>query len=437
MAQNNPSESAVDVPPHADVVVIGGGVVGVTTALYLAADGSSVVLVEKGRVAGEQSSRNWGWIRKQGRDPRELPLMIESSRLWERLVADLPEDIGFGRHSTTYLARTEDELARHMAWLESAKAFQLDTQVLSSAQTDALLGREDRSFVGALHTPSDMTAEPGLAVPALARLAQSRGVTVLEGCAARAVEREGGRISAVVTERGAIACDAAVLAGGAWSRTFLENMGVFIPQLAVQASAMRTTPAPQIHTGGFGATGASLRRRKDGGYTVARANAATFQLVPAAFRHFGAFLPTLREHWRMMKIRPSRDFFGPLGHARWKADEVTPFERTRVLDPTPDARLLADVLATAKRLHPQLKDMQMLESWGGMIDVTPDEIPIIDEAPGTPGLWISCGLSGHGFGIGPGVGWLTAQLVSGRAPQLDASPFAISRFGRVGGKVAA
>ncbi|MEO1102437.1 MAG: FAD-binding oxidoreductase [Pseudomonadota bacterium] len=424
------STSAGDVPDRADVVVIGGGVVGVTTALNLAADGQKVVLVEKGRIAGEQSSRNWGWIRKQGRDPRELPLMIESTRQWERLVADLPEEIGFGRHSTTYLAQSEDELATHVAWLDSARDFQLDTRVLSAAETNTLLERDDSPFIGALHTPSDTTAEPRLAVPALARLAETRGVTILEGCAARTVDRQGGRVSAVVTERGSIACEAAVLGGGAWSRTFLENMGVFIPQLAVRSSAFRTTAAPLIHTGGVGATGASLRRRVDGGYTVGRTNAAAFDLIPAAFRHFGAFWPIVRARWRIMKIRPGPAFFGPLGRARWAADEVSPFEKVRVLDPAPDARLLDDMLATAS-LHPKLGDIKIAESWAGMIDVTPDEIPIIDEAPGTPGLWIVCGLSGHGFGIGPGVGWLTAQLVTGRAPQVDASPFALSRFGKV------
>ncbi|MEM8664721.1 MAG: FAD-binding oxidoreductase [Pseudomonadota bacterium] len=417
-------------PDHADVVVIGGGVVGVTTALNLADDGHSVVLVEKGRIAGEQSSRNWGWIRKQGRDPRELPLMIESARIWERLAADLPEDIGFGRHSTTYLALDEHELAARAAWLDAAKEFQLDTTILSAAETDALLGREDRQFAGALHTPSDMTAEPGLAVPALARLAERRGVTILEGCAALTIETKGGRISAVVTEQGPVACNAAVLAGGAWSRTFLENMGVFIPQLAVRSSVFRTTKAPEVHPGGLGATGASLRRRRDGGYTIGRTNAAAFDLIPAAFRHFGAFLPILKERWRIMKIRPGRAFFGPLGHARWEADQVSPFEKTRVLDPVPDRALLDDMLATAKKLHPALGDIGIEESWAGMIDVTPDEVPIIDEAPQTPGLWISCGLSGHGFGIGPGVGWLTSQLVAGRAPAVDQTQFRLSRFAK-------
>ncbi|WP_108660748.1 NAD(P)/FAD-dependent oxidoreductase [Acuticoccus kandeliae] len=419
-------------PAKVDIVVIGGGVLGTSAAIFLNRLGHSVALIEKGRIAGEQSSRNWGWIRKQGRDPIELPLMIESARLWQRLAEESGEDIGFGVNGTTYLALDEAELAERQAWLDSAEGYQLDTKLLSAAETAALLGRDDRRFAGALHTPSDMTAEPRLAVPAFARLAASEGVAVIEGCAVRTVERTGGRLKSVVTERGEIECDAAILAGGAWSRTFLENHGIYIPQLAVRASAFRTGPTPEIHPGGLGATGASLRRRPDGGYTVARSNAATFELIPAAFRHFVPFLPVIRKRWKMLKIRGNSEFFGPLGHHRWTGDQKSPFEEIRVLDPAPDMDLLETVRATAMEFHPGLGPIEIVEAWGGMIDVTPDEVPIIDEAPGIPGLFIATGLSGHGFGLGPGAGMLAAEMASGRTPGVDPSAFRLSRFSNVG-----
>ncbi|MCF3932251.1 FAD-binding oxidoreductase [Acuticoccus sp. M5D2P5] len=423
-------------PRNADIVVIGGGILGVSTAIFLNRMGRKVVLLEKGRIAGEQSSRNWGWIRKQGRDPRELPMMIESARLWQRLASECGEDIGFGVNGTTYLALNEAELAEREAWLASAEGFQLDTKLLSPAEVDALLGLEGRRFKGALHTPSDMTAEPRLAAPAFARLAAAEGVTVVEGCAARTVEMEGGRIKSVATERGEIQCEAAILSGGAWSRTFLENLGIYIPQLAVRASAFRTSPLPEIHTGGFGATGASLRRRPDGGYTVARSNAATFELIPAAFRHLVPFMPVIKKRWKMLKIRGNSSFFGPLGHHRWTADDTSPFEAIRVFDPEPDMELLNTVRKTAMTFYPSLGEIDILEAWGGMIDVTPDEVPIIDEAPTVPGLWIATGLSGHGFGIGPGAGMLAAELATGRTPSFDTTQFRLDRF-KSGRKAAA
>jgi glycine/D-amino acid oxidase-like deaminating enzyme len=435
-APSDPSLSDAAPPDRCDVVVIGGGVIGVFAALTLAERGLSVTLCEKGRVAAEQSSRNWGWIRKQGRDARELPLMIEASSLWERTAATLDVDIGFGRRGVTYLAETEAELAVRERWLEDARGFQLDSRMLSAAETAALLGRDDRAFLGALHTPSDAGAEPRLAVPAVARRAQALGATVLEGCAARALDMEGGRVRGVLTERGRIACDAAILAGGAWSRTFLENMGVSLPQLAVLSSVQRTAPAPRIVDGAIGATGASLRRRVDGGYTVARSGAARFDLTPAAFRHFAAFAPMAAAQAHILKIRLGRAFVGPLGRRRWAADEPSPFERWRVLDPKPDHALLDATLAEATRLHPALGPLKSVERWAGMIDVTPDEVPVIDACVEAPGLVIATGCSGHGFGLGPGVGLLAGQLATGAAPIVDPAPFRGDRFGGAARKAA-
>lgn len=418
------------VPASTQVVVIGGGIVGVCSALFLAEKGIPVVLCEKGRIAGEQSSRNWGWIRKAGRDSRELQLMIESAAMWRDLAPRLGEDIGYGIRGTTYVAADEAELAKHEDWLRDNAGFDHGARLLSPQETDDLLKRNDRQFAGALHTPSDATAEPTLAVPAMARYAARLGATIIEGCAVRSVERAGGKVRSVVTEHGEIACQSVVLAGGVWSRTFLENLGLSLPQLAVKSSVLRTTAGPQVIAGTIGATRASLRRRADGGYTIARAGAAEFQLVPAAFRHFVDFLPILADRWRIMKVRLSGDFFGPLGRHRWQADEVTPFEEVRVMDPAPDARLLRDVLASAKTLHPRLDGVEIAETWGGLIDVLPDEIPVVDEPAGWSGLVIATGLSGHGFGIGPGVARLVVQRIEGEAPLVDTKPFAYTRFGR-------
>jgi glycine/D-amino acid oxidase-like deaminating enzyme len=415
-------------PSQVDVVVIGGGVVGVFTALALVESGASVALCEKGRVAAEQSSRNWGWIRKQGRNPAELPLMIEASSIWERVAGELDADIGFARRGVTYLNEDAKQEAERADWLERVKPFQLDSRMLSRAETADLLGDPNAPFVSALHTASDATAEPALAVPAVGRRLKTLGAAVLEGCAVRTLDLEGGRVRGVITERGRIGCEAVVLAGGAWSRTFLENHGVSLPQLAVLASAQRTQPLPEIAPGGVGAPGAAFRRRADGGYTIARSGAARFDITPAAFAHLRAFAGTAAVNARILKIRIGRSFFGPLGRRRWSADETSPFERWRVLDPEPDHALLDDVLREAGRLFPVLADARAVERWGGMIDVTPDELPVLDHVAALPGLVVATGCSGHGFGLGPGLGRLAAELATARAPCVDPAPFRMERF---------
>ena len=417
-------------PGSAEVVVIGGGVVGVTAALALAEWGVPVLLCEKGRIAGEQSSRNWGWIRVQGRDLREIPLMLESQALWRRFGARSAVDFGLRQQGIAYIAEDAEELARHEAWLASARPFQLSSRLLSAAEAGALVGQDGARFAGGLLTPTDMHAEPALAVPALARLAAEAGAAMFELTAVRTLELSGGRVAGVVTEHGPVACRAVILAGGAWCRPFLENMGLALPQLAVRAQALRTAPAPAFASGPVGMRSASVRPRLDGGYTVGRVGTARFDLIPAAFAHFRAFLPLLGQSWRAVQVRLGREFFGALGRRRWRADQFSPMEQARMLDPAPDGKLAADLLRAAGRAYPQLRDARAVEDWGGMIDVTPDELPLIGPIAGLEGLTLATGLSGHGFGFGPGAGLLAAQLAAGREPAADPAPFAAGRFAR-------
>jgi glycine/D-amino acid oxidase-like deaminating enzyme len=414
---------------RSEVVVIGGGVAGVSSAWSLAKAGVPVVLCEKGRIAGEQSSRNWGWIRKQGRDPRELPASVLALRLWEQIAGEIGEDIGWYKGGVTYLAETPDQLGHFEAWLSHARDHQLDSRLLSPAETDALLGQSGRRFKGALFTPSDARAEPTRAVPALARAAERAGATILEGCAARSLDTEAGKVSHVLTERGPISCRAVILAAGAWCALFLRHLGVDLPQLKVKASVQRTTAAALITQSAVGAKLASFRRRQDGGYTIARSGATTFDITPAAFRHFRAFLPALRANWGNSRLRVGLPFVQELTTSvRWAADQPTPFERHRVLDPPPDHGVLDRVLRDAAALFPQLEGVRPVERWAGMIDVTPDEIPVLGAVDGWSGLFVATGFSGHGFGIGPAAGYLMAQLARGEQPVVDLAPFRLARF---------
>lgn len=244
LSPENPAEHVSNLPAEAGLVVIGGGVVGVATALFARRRGLSVVLVEKGRIAAEQSSRNWGWIRAQGRDPAELPVMLEARGLWRELAAQAGEDIGLAETGVLYLADSDADMARYADWLRIARARDLDTRLLSSAETAAMLPEAAKRWPGALWTASDMRAEPWLAVPALARLAAREGVVIRENCAARGLDIEAGRVAGVVTEAGRIRARSVVLAGGAWSSLFLRRHRVAIPQLSVRSTAVRAEAAP-------------------------------------------------------------------------------------------------------------------------------------------------------------------------------------------------
>src|SRR5579884_1832256 len=125
----DPVRSDEAVPAQADVVVIGGGIIGVSTALFLAEKGVSVLLCEKGHIAGEQSSRNWGWCRKMARDPREIPLVVESLRLWQGMNEAVEAETGFRTCGIMYLAATPEELGNYEEWLDYAREYQLDTRI--------------------------------------------------------------------------------------------------------------------------------------------------------------------------------------------------------------------------------------------------------------------------------------------------------------------
>ena len=130
-----------------------------------------------------------------------------------------------------------------------------------------------------------------------------------------------------------------------------------------------------------------------------------------------------------MKIRVSGAFWRDLKTpSRWGPDEVSPFEKERTLDPTPDAVVLEKTLARLRSLYPQLKDVGIAESWAGFIETTPDAVPVMCAVDGLDGLFIATGFSGHGFGMGPGAGLLMSELVQKGSARVDMTPFRLSRF---------
>jgi len=426
----DPVASDLTLPGRTSIVIVGGGIIGVCTALFLARDGIPVVLCEKGEIAGEQSSRNWGWCRKMGRDPREMPLAIEASRLWNEMDRLIEAQSGFRRAGIVYLCRTEKELAKRTLWLEQVgRPHQIDSRLLTRDQMALVTPGLSGDWAGALSTPSDGRAEPAHAAPAIASAARRHGAILLTNCAVRAIETEGGRVSGVITEKGPIACGQVVLAGGVWSRLFCGNLGLRLPQLKVTSAVMRIDPmlgGPEVSVSG---PGFGLRKRLDGGYTVGNWSRNVADIVPDSIRFARDFLPMWWLHRKEAKPRLGRAWLREsITPRRWRPDQETPFEKTRVLDPAPSARILEQARQRLVEAFPVMHGMRMTHSWGGAIDVTPDGVPVISAVDQIPGFYIATGFTGHGFGIAPAAGKLMAQLVTGNTPMVDPAAFRYSRF---------
>lgn len=421
--------SDADIPEEVDVVVVGGGIAGVSTALFLAEKGLRICLCEKGQIGAEQSSRNWGWTRQMGRDPSEMPLSIESMKIWRTFDARFGIDVGYRETGIIYLCRSVREIKEAEGWAETGKMFQLPQKILDAGQIENALPGIAPGFKFALQTTSDGRAEPTMAAPAIAKGARMLGASILTECAVRGIETAGGRVSATVTENGPIKCSSIVVAGGAWSRLFLGNLDIEFPQLKILVSAARVDRVSGVSDMPVGGGDFAFRKRLDGGFTIALRNTNIAPIVPDSFRLLPEFLPTFVKSWRELKLRIGRQFVNEFAMPRhWTLDETTPFEQVRILDPAPHEPFNRKAVKNLQRVFPAFSSARITDDWAGLIDATPDGVPVIDQVEELPGLYVSSGFSGHGFGIGPGAGMLMAQIIAGETPVVDPAPFRLNRF---------
>lgn len=423
-------QSDPEVPTQADVVVIGGGIAGVAGSYYLAKKGYRVALVEKGAVAAEQSSRNWGWVRQQNRDERELPLAKWALAEWEVLGRDVGPELSFVRKGLMYVTDSHDELAAWEKWVTMAKGYDVVSRMVTAVEANSLVPSAGGRWVGGVHSPSDGHAEPSMACSAIAKAAQRLGVTIHQGCAARGIDVQAGQISAVVTEKGTIRTSRVLCAAGAWTSIFCRWHGIDFPQLGVTSTAFATKPGPKVIEGGFSTPSYTFRPRRDGGYTVAIRGRGRIELTPQALRYARQFMPMFRSRWSSkVSIGVGRfAFTGPEALSRWSLDDQSPFERMRVIDPRPDGSTIRSALAALAKDFPALAGIGVAQKWGGWIDSTPDAVAAIGPTPQLPGFFVASGFSGHGFGTGPAAGRLAADLIAADAPIVDPYPMRFTRF---------
>jgi glycine/D-amino acid oxidase-like deaminating enzyme len=426
---NRPLSRPPKRPVSADVVIIGGGIVGVSTAWFLARQGVSVALCEKGHIAGEQSGRNWGWVRQQGRDIRELPMMIESMKIWRSLESETGEEVGFTQSGCLFAARKQKELDEFAEWLKVAAEHGLDTRIITGRELERQVGPAASQWVGAMFTASDGRAEPHKAAPAIARAAAAKGAWILTACAVRGVETEGGRVSAAVTEHGTIRTSVVLCAAGAWSSLFCRSLGIAVPQLKVHGNVLRTAPAKATLNGNLFDSKVGIRRRQDGGFTVAHGAILMHSITPSTFRYAFKFLPALRQELKVLRLSIGGEFMDEFRTpSRWALDAVSPFEENRVLNPRPMPSVISKIRANLAATFPELANVEIAETWAGMVETSPDVVPMICPIDRLPGFYLATGFSGHGFGLGPGAGKAIASMLTGTDSGIDLSQLKLERF---------
>ncbi|KFE50620.1 NAD(P)/FAD-dependent oxidoreductase [Pseudomonas syringae] len=416
-------------PSSTTVVIIGAGIVGLSAALALAERNVPVVVLEKGRVAGEQSSRNLGWVRKTSRHFEDLPLALAADGLWARLPGRVGCDVGYRQAGIMFVARDAAQMAMHERWLESVQSLSLGSRLLTPGEINQLVPGGREPWAGGILTQSDGRAEPTLATSAIARAAMARGVVIVENCAVRSVTTAGGCVDGVVTEHGEVRCEQVLLAGGLWSRRLLGNLGVRLPTLPLNCSVLRTAPMEGPTEIAVGGPDFSFRKHIDGGFIITQRGALDAPLTLDHALLAQRYLPQFRAQRKLLRVSFGQPFFKDLSLARrWSDSAVSPFERVRTQDPAANPALNHEALTNLRAAWPAFAQARIEQAWAGTIDVTPDSLPVIGPVRQLPGLTLASGFSGHGFGTAPAAGQLAADLIDGSSPLVNPAPYRLERF---------
>ena len=367
------------------ILIVGGGITGAAAADALAREGHAVTLIEKNSIAAMASGRSLGGIRQSGRDPAELPLARAAIAIWAGLIDTLEVDVEYRRTGNLRLARTPAEVEVICAVVESQRALGLDLHLLSdNAAVRAIAPAMSPNVLAASFCPTDGHANPVKATRAFADSARLHGATIRQGVAAIAIRVARDRVTGVDTTVGFIPADRVIVAAGVNTPALLAPLGLDLPMSVKIVSVVQSEPLPPCLDQVFG---------------VANANCAGRQEADGRLR-----------------------FTNGLGDwsadpAQWTIDSLAPSAN--------DIRDLVDLVA---HVLPIAGGARISRTWGGLIDLTPDALPVIDAPESVAGLVVAAGFSGHGFCLGPVSGLLSADLALARAPRHDLAAFRLARF---------
>lgn len=404
----------------ADIVVVGGGIIGAAITYELARLGHAVTLVERDSVGGGQSGRNWGFVRQQGRSPAELPLMTAANRRWAGLEAELGETFDWVQGGNLALATDADGASRYAAWASLGRSHGVDSELLSADRVEDVVPGLRIPFTAALYAGSDGHADPVKATEAYARAAERAGARVLRGRTVRAIAVRGGRVTGVRTDAGALAAGTVVCAAGSASRALLRTAGVRLPQNVVRGTVALTEPVAPLTRSSVWAPGLAFRQRPDGRIVVSTGGGGEVDVTLDTLLQAPRFLGAFRHNHRRLRIRLNGAALRDL-RRRVTGDAPDP-------EPRPTRARVHAGLLRLREAVPALSTIRLERAWAGRIDSTPDALPVIDATPDPSGLILATGFSGHGFGLAPTAASAAASLALGTPPDHDVHPFRLSRF---------
>ena len=366
----------------ADTIVIGAGIAGSSTAFRLAQKGQKVILLDKGRVGEEASGRNAGGVRQQMRAPAELPLAMESIKIWSNMRDELDCDVGYRRGGNLCVARSEEEFRSYHETMKQEQAMGLGVEILSPEETRRLTPTipGELEIFGGKHCPSDGWANPLLVVKAICRAARRKGVQIKEHEPVRRLKAENGRVTGAVTDKGEYYASTFVVAAGAWSSGLCRTIGLDLPVTVDKAQTFVTEALPPIVKQFVSMKEILYVQSTEGNILIGVMN----------------LLPYIIKETENINNNAILGEFAELG--RW-----------------------------LQKILPFLRNVNLIRTFGAVDQCTPDEVAILDKASGLENLYASVG-AGHGYCMGPVVGKMIAEwIVDGRS-SMDLTGLRWNRF---------
>jgi sarcosine oxidase subunit beta len=416
------------VPTTADVVVVGGGITGAAAAAAAAARGARVVLLEKeDRPAREGSGRAQGSLRVQGRHGAEFALAQEALQLWTLAAAEGDFEMVTGGNLYFHTREEELPILQHLVE-EAHKAGLTDVELLDAEQTREVIPAATGPFLGAMWSPVDAHCQPEKGTQHYVDRAARAGVHTGFGVKVTKLRESAGRITGVDTTNGSIHADAVVVAGGVWTPYLTKTVGVKVPIMPVVMSELETEPVQPLFTQTIRAFGFGARQRPNGRVVVsAGLNAKVGHGVSLSdFNDLKYWLPRAMSFRKALKLNLDlRRILQQVRHRSTLTPELIPQTSP---EPRVDKPLVDASLARLQNVIPGLAGARTGRYWAGLVDMTPDGLPVIDGAAGPQGLTIITGLCGHGFTLGPVLGEIASDLSLDGTTARPIDEFRLSRY---------